>query len=76
MPLPKTNKELEQIGNGLLGLFATEYVNAVYPHLPTRVMMAAVTAYVGPQTCTDLTKEWGVGRFVRWRSSVSYILPC
>ncbi|KAG8934673.1 hypothetical protein FRC02_009500 [Tulasnella sp. 418] len=65
-PLPATNKDLESIGNGLLGLFATEYVHAAYPHLPTRAVKAAVTAYVGPQTCADVAREWGTANLLRW----------
>ncbi|CCM00261.1 uncharacterized protein FIBRA_02291 [Fibroporia radiculosa] len=65
-PLPATNANLAVLGNSLLGLFATEYVNASYPHLPTRVMKAAVSAYVGPTTCVGIAKEMGVTPLLRW----------
>ncbi|OSX64293.1 hypothetical protein POSPLADRAFT_1136809 [Postia placenta MAD-698-R-SB12] len=65
-PLPATNANLATLGNSLLGLFATEYVNASYPHLPTRVLKAAVSAYVGPTTCTGVAKEMGATPLLRW----------
>jgi len=57
---------MAELGNSLLGLFATEWVNASYPHLPTRVLKAAVSAYVGPKTCGDVAKEWGAAPLLRW----------
>lgn len=69
-PLPPTNKALSAVGNGLLGLFAAEWVHATYPHLPTRAIKAAVSAYVGPRTLTDVAKEWGVLPLVRWTRAV------
>ncbi|KIY53000.1 hypothetical protein FISHEDRAFT_34441 [Fistulina hepatica ATCC 64428] len=77
--LPLTNAQLEQIGNSLLGMFATEYLMATYPYLPTRVLKAAVTAYVGPQSCASIAKEIGASNLVRWwreaRRSDSDIMP-
>ena len=70
-PVPVSNKNLETIGNALLGLFATEHVNATFPHLPTRVMKAAVSAYVGPMTCQNIAKEMGAGQILRWNRTVS-----
>ena len=70
-PLPATNASLAVLGNSLLGLFATEYVNSSYPHLPTRVMKAAVSAYAGPTTCANLARELGVTPILRWHRSVS-----
>ncbi|KAF9512100.1 hypothetical protein BS47DRAFT_1345898 [Hydnum rufescens UP504] len=58
-PLPTSNKALAAVGNSLLGLFAAEWVHASYPHLPTRAIKAAVSAYVGPRTLADVAKEWG-----------------
>ncbi|KAI0352311.1 ribonuclease III [Trametes cingulata] len=66
-PLPATNASLATLGNSLLGLFATEYVNSSYPHLPTRVMKAAVSAHVGPTTCANLAREMGVTPILRWQ---------
>ena len=70
-PLPATNASLASLGNSLLGLFATEYVNSSYPHLPTRVMKAAVSAYAGPTTCANLAREMGVTPILRWHRVVS-----
>lgn len=72
--LPATNASLATLGNSLLGLFASEYVNAAYPHLPTRVMKAAVSAYVGPTTCANLAKEMGAVPVLRWHRTVCLIL--
>lgn len=69
-PPPRTNVEWEAMGNHLLGLFAAEFVHANWPHLPTRVVKAAVSAYVGPQTCADVAKEWGLKNMVRWTKVV------
>ncbi|KAI0704302.1 ribonuclease III domain-containing protein [Cytidiella melzeri] len=65
-PIPATNANLAALGNSLLGLFATEHVNAAYPHLPTRVLKAAVSAYVGPTTCASIAQEMGVPPLLRW----------
>ena len=70
-PLPATNASLATLGNSLLGLFATEYVNSSYPHLPTRVLKAAVSAYAGPTTCANLAREMGVTPILRWHRTVS-----
>ncbi|KAG9051439.1 hypothetical protein FS837_006615 [Tulasnella sp. UAMH 9824] len=64
--VPRTNQEWEVLGNHLMGLFAAEFVHASWPHLPTRIVKAAVSAYVGPQTCADVAREWGLGNMVRW----------
>ena len=74
-PLPLTNTNLATLGNSLLGLFATEFVHASYPHLPTRVARAAVSAYVGPTTCADLAKEMGATPLLRWYRMVSWSNP-
>ncbi|TRM65304.1 ribonuclease III domain-containing protein [Schizophyllum amplum] len=58
-----TNAQLEQTGNALMGLFASEYLAAKYPYLPTRVLKAAVTAHVGPLTCANVAQEMGPRRF-------------
>ncbi|KAI1796636.1 60S ribosomal protein L3 [Ganoderma leucocontextum] len=68
-PLPATNASLATLGNSLLGLFATEFVNSSYPHLPTRVMKAAVSAHVGPTTCANLAREMGAMPILRWHRS-------
>ncbi|KAF4611052.1 hypothetical protein D9613_006829 [Agrocybe pediades] len=65
-PEPATNAQLATIGNSLMGLFATEYITAKYPYLPTRVAKAAVTAHVGPLTCDSVAKEMGAAPLLRW----------
>lgn len=67
---PPTNGMLASLGNSLLGLFATEYLNASYPHLPTRALKAATNAYVGHMTCVNVATEIGVGPLVRWQRKV------
>lgn len=71
-PLPTANGNLSYLGNSLLGLFATEYINASFPHLPTRVLKAAVSAYVGPTTCATIAKEMGATPLLRWNRMVCY----
>jgi large subunit ribosomal protein L44 len=61
-----TNAHLGTLGNALMGLFATEYVHASYPYLPTRVLKAAVTAHVGPLTCSNVAQEMGAVPLLRW----------
>ncbi|KAH7890768.1 ribonuclease III domain-containing protein [Phlebopus sp. FC_14] len=65
-PAPSTNAQLETLGNSLMGLFASEYLHASYPHLPTRVLKAAVSAYVGPLTCASVSHEMGAVPLLRW----------
>lgn len=67
---PATNAQLAPLGNALMGLFATEYIQAAYPYLPTRVLKAAVTAHVGPQTCASVAQEMGATPLVRWHRAV------
>lgn len=69
-PLPATNQSLAAVGNGLLGLFAAEWVHSSYPHLPNRAAKAAVSAYVGPRTLADVAKEWGALSVLRWSQIV------
>ncbi|KAK7458904.1 54S ribosomal protein L3 mitochondrial [Stygiomarasmius scandens] len=63
---PQTNGQLAAIGNSLMGLFATEWLRATYPYLPTRVLKAAVTAHVGPLTCANVAQEMGATPLLRW----------
>lgn len=70
-PAPATNANLATLGNSLLGLFAAEHVNSTFPHLPTRVMKAAVSAYVGGTTCANVAKEMGAAQLLRWKRTVS-----
>lgn len=71
--VPPTNGMLSSLGNSLMGLFAAEHLNASYPHLPTRVLKAAVGAYVGHQTCTNVAQEIGVAPLLRWHRKVRKI---
>ncbi|RDB20845.1 54S ribosomal protein L3, mitochondrial [Hypsizygus marmoreus] len=72
-PLPSTNAHLAPLGNSLMGLFASEYVHAAYPYLPTRVFKAAVTAHVGTQTCASVAQEMGATPLLRWHRSPEII---
>jgi large subunit ribosomal protein L44 len=67
---PATNGHLSALGNALMGLFASEYLHSAYPHLPTRVLKAAVTAHVGPQTCASVAQEMGATPLLRWHRLV------
>ncbi|KAG6327475.1 hypothetical protein ID866_11614, partial [Astraeus odoratus] len=65
-PPPPTNANLAALGNALMGLFATEHLHASYPHLPTRVLKAAVSAHVGPLTCASVAQDMGAVPLLRW----------
>ncbi|KAG6909043.1 hypothetical protein DXG01_002318 [Tephrocybe rancida] len=65
----ETNAQLAPLGNALLGLFASEFVHAAYPHLPTRVFKAAVSAHVGTLTCASVAQEMGAAPLLRWHRS-------
>ena len=69
-PAPAANANLAALGNSLLGLFAAEHLDASYPHLPTRVLKAAVSAYVGPLTCAAVAREIGAAPLLRWNRTV------
>jgi dsRNA-specific ribonuclease len=71
LPKPPTNETSSSVGNALLGLFASEYLHTSYPHLPTRVLKAAVSAYVGPATCAAIAREMGAQQLLRWHRTVS-----
>ncbi|KAG6845507.1 hypothetical protein H0H87_008404 [Tephrocybe sp. NHM501043] len=65
----ETNAQLAPLGNALLGLFASEFIHAAYPHLPTRVFKAAVSAHVGTLTCAAVAQEMGAAPLLRWHRS-------
>jgi hypothetical protein len=69
-PPIRSNANLASLGNSLLGLFASEYVHSSYPHLPTRVMKAAVSAYVGPLSSSNIAREMGAQPLLRWNRPV------
>ena len=54
------NAPLSVLGSDLLGLHTSEYILCRYPRLPTGVVFAAMSAYVGPRTLAAITREWGV----------------
>ncbi|PKI84867.1 54S ribosomal protein L3 mitochondrial [Malassezia vespertilionis] len=54
------NAALATMGNALLGLVAAEYFHLKYPHLPTRLLKAFVSAYVGPSTLADVGADLGI----------------
>ncbi|KIX96295.1 uncharacterized protein Z520_08073 [Fonsecaea multimorphosa CBS 102226] len=54
------NRAFALLGNDLLGLYTSEYIISQYPRLPLEVLYAAMYAYHGPATLTQMTREWGV----------------
>lgn len=62
------NGSMASLGNSLLGLIASEYLHLRYPNLPNRVLKAALSAYVGPTTLSDVAAELGITAqgIVRW----------
>ncbi|KAI4243883.1 MAG: hypothetical protein L6R40_003265 [Gallowayella cf. fulva] len=54
------NTSLAILGRELYGYYTSEAILCRYPRLPTAVVFAAMSAYVGPKTLTKITKEWGV----------------
>jgi large subunit ribosomal protein L44 len=73
-PVSKSNAQLSLLGNSLMGLFATEYIHAKYPYLPTRVLKAAVTAHVGTASCASVAQEMGASQLLRWHRTVCRFL--
>lgn len=69
-PRPQTNGQLSELGNALMGMFTSEFVHAAYPYLPTRVWVAATTAYVGPRACANVAREMGATPLLRWQRTV------
>lgn len=63
-----SNETLSALGNTLLGLIASEYLHLRYPNLPNRVLKAALSSYVGPNTLADVASEMGIAAkgIVRW----------
>ncbi|KAK0532819.1 54S ribosomal protein L3 mitochondrial [Tilletia horrida] len=75
-PEPLHNASLANLGNSLLGLFALEHLHLRYPQIPTRVLKAALAAYVGPSTAADVAMELGLqGSIIRWDESRVEVLP-
>ena len=54
------NASLALLGKDLCDYYTTEAILCRYPRLPSAVLTAAISAYVGPRALTQITKEWGV----------------
>ena len=54
------NTSLAILGRDLYGCYTSEAILCRYPRLPTAVVFAAMSAYTGPKTLTQITQEWGV----------------
>ncbi|KAI9794727.1 MAG: hypothetical protein M1833_007384 [Piccolia ochrophora] len=54
------NASLAHLGQTLMGYYISEHLICHYPRLPMVVLFAACTAYIGPETLTALTREFGV----------------
>ncbi|PWN93266.1 ribonuclease III, partial [Acaromyces ingoldii] len=67
-PANLDNASLSTVGNSLLGMVAAEHLHLRFPNLPTRVLKAAVSAHVGPNTLADVATELGLGGqgILRW----------
>lgn len=68
VPEDANNADLATLGNSLLGLVAAEHLHLRYPNLPNRVLKAALSAYVGPTTLSDVAAELGLTAqgIIRW----------
>ncbi|WRT64117.1 uncharacterized protein IL334_001046 [Kwoniella shivajii] len=58
--MKESNELLSNLGNSLLGLFASEHLTTLYPLLPTTAVQSAITAYVGPAACSSIARELGI----------------
>lgn len=68
---------LSTLGNSLLGMVATEYLHLRYPNLPTRVLKAAVSGYVGTLTLSNVAFTLGFGAkgIMRWNKNARREVP-
>lgn len=55
------NAALATLGNALLGTLASELLLSSFPVLPTQVLKAACTMYVGPKSLAAVGGSWGIG---------------
>ncbi|BEJ15634.1 hypothetical protein CspHIS471_0502390 [Cutaneotrichosporon sp. HIS471] len=82
----ETNELLSNLGNSLLGLFASEDIAARYPNLPSTALSSAVTSYVGPTSLASVARDLGIsathdsapkyhnqvqGMPIRWRRALA-----
>jgi large subunit ribosomal protein L44 len=56
----ETNELLANLGNSLLGLFASEEIAARYPNMPSTALSSAVTSFVGPNSLVSVARELGI----------------
>lgn len=54
------NASLAILGDDLLGQYTSEAILCRYPRLPTKVTVAAMSAYCGSKTLAAVMREWGV----------------
>ncbi|RPA98890.1 ribonuclease III, partial [Choiromyces venosus 120613-1] len=54
------NRSLTALGTTLVKYYATEWLLCTYPRLPSEVLGAAVSAYVGEKALAAMGREWGV----------------
>ena len=54
------NSSLAILGNDVLAYHTSELILCRYPRLPSAVILASTSAYIGPYALSDLAKSWGV----------------
>ncbi|KAK6336826.1 hypothetical protein TWF718_009615 [Orbilia javanica] len=54
------NDGLSNLGNVLLGYYASEYLMVQYPRLPYEILKTAMNGYIGPNALAAVGTEWGV----------------
>jgi len=54
------NTRLARLGEDVIGYYCAEHLICQYPRLPVEVIWEAKLAYVGPDACADIVREWGV----------------
>ncbi|KAI5784986.1 ribonuclease III domain-containing protein [Peziza echinospora] len=60
-PVPATNNSgLSNLGNNILGYYASEYLLTTYPRLPMNVLRAAMWAYISPDALASVARGWGI----------------
>ncbi|CAO1628961.1 unnamed protein product [Parajaminaea phylloscopi] len=70
-PGPQSQVELATLGNAILGCLASESLHLAYPNLPNRVLKAALSSHVGPNSLADAAVEIGLGAkgLLKWDQS-------
>ncbi|KAK6512925.1 hypothetical protein TWF506_009088 [Arthrobotrys conoides] len=54
------NDGLSNLGNVLLGYYASEYLMVQYPRLPYEILKTAMDGYIGPKALSAVGTGWGV----------------